>query len=181
MLLKNGDKEDKMMSMEISSNYKDYKSDYLERLQEEREKAKEAQKEQGAENKSEGIPAPKDEYFSSGQSGSRPSGLYHMGKDENGNPKVLYDDPKKTEQPKVKSGRREDDAEEITGNTDAVDSEIEKLTKQKQQLEQQIRKASGNEAKIKELEKKLAQVESELSQKDNDTYRRQHAVVTSRA
>lgn len=29
------------MSMEVNSNYKDYKNDYLERLQEEREKAKE--------------------------------------------------------------------------------------------------------------------------------------------
>ena len=152
--------------------------------------------------KSENIPVPKDEYISSEQSGSRPSGLYHMGKDENGNPKVLYDDPKKVggadrngesgvrvnssekdkkaEQPKVKSGRREDDAEEVTGNTDAVDREIEKLKKKKQQLEQQIRKASGDEEKTKELEEKLAQVESELAQKDNDTYRRQHAVVTSR-
>ena len=87
---------------------------------------------------------------------------------------------KKAEQPKVKSGLREDDAEEVTGNTDAVDREIEKLKKKKQQLEQQIRKASGDEEKTKELEKKLAQVESELAQKDNDTYRRQHAVVTSR-
>lgn len=191
------------MSMEVSGNYMDYKNDYLKRVQDEGEKAKEAPKEQGAGNKSEGIPVPKDEYISSEQSGSRPSGLYHMGKDENGNPKVLYDDPKKAggadrngesgvranssekdkkaEQPKVKSGRREDDAEEVTGNTDAVDREIEKLKKKKQQLEQQIRKASGDEEKTKELEKKLAQVESELAQKDNDTYRRQHAVVTSRA
>ena len=83
------------MSMEVSSSYKDYKNDYLERLQEEREKAKEAPKEQGAGNKSEGVPVLKDEYISSEQSGSRPSGLYHMGKDENGNPKVLYDNPKK--------------------------------------------------------------------------------------
>ena len=191
------------MSMEVSSNYKDYKNDYLERLQGGKDKTKEVGNEQGTGNKSESIPVPKDEYISSEQSGNRPSGLYHMGKDENGNPKVLYDDPKKAgvadrngepgvrangsekdkkdEQPKVKSGRREDDAEEVTGNTDAVDREIEKLKKQKQQLEQQIRKASGDEEKIKELEKKLAQVESELSQKDNDTYRRQHAVVTSRA
>lgn len=186
------------MSMEVSSNYKDYKNDYLERLQEEREKAKEAQKEQGAGNKSEGIPVPKDEYISSKQSDSRPSGLYHVGKDENGNPKVLYDDPKKAsgadrngesgvrasnpendkeaEQPKVRSGGREDDAEEVTGNTDAVDREIEKLKKEKQQLEQQIREASGDEEKVKELEKKLSQVERELKQKDNDTYRRQHTV-----
>ena len=137
------------MSMEVSSNYKDYTNAYLERLQEEREKAKEVGTEQGAGSKSEGIPVPKDEYISSGQSGNRPSGLYHMGKDENGNPKVLYDDPKKAsgadrngesgvrdsnsekdkeaEVPKVRSGGREDDAEEVTGNTDAVDREIEKL------------------------------------------------------
>ena len=191
------------MSIEVNSNYKDYKNDYLERLQEGREQTKEAGKGQDAENKSDGIPAVKDEYISREKSGSRPSGLYHMGKDENGNPKVLYDDPKKAggadrngelgvranssekdkkaEQPEVKSGGREDDAEEVTGNTDAVDREIEKLKKKKQQLEQQIRKASGDEEKTKELEEKLAQVESELAQKDNDTYRRQHAVVTSRA
>ncbi|MDE7130962.1 MAG: hypothetical protein K2O65_04070 [Lachnospiraceae bacterium] len=188
------------MSMEVSSNYK---NDYLERLQEGKDKAKEIGKEQDARNKSESIPVPKDEYISSEQSGRRPSGLYHMGKDENGNPKVMYDDPKKaggadgngklgvrtngpekdkeSEQPKVKSGSRKDDAEEVTGNTDAVDREIKKLKKQKQQLEQQIKAASGDEEKTKELEKKLAQVESELSQKDNDTYRRQHAVITSRA
>ena len=184
------------MSMEVSSNYKDYKNEYLEKLQEGQDKSKKVGKEQG-------IPAPKDEYISSEQSGSRSSGLYHVGKDENGNPKVLYDDPKKasgadrngesgvrasnpendkeSEQPKVRSGGREDDAEEVTGNTDAVDREIEKLKKEKQQLEQQIKAASGDEEKTKELEKKLAQVESELSQKDNDTYRRQHAVITSRA
>ncbi|MBD5394007.1 MAG: hypothetical protein HDR71_07000 [Lachnospiraceae bacterium] len=149
------------MSMEVSSNYKDYKNDYLERLQEEREKAKEAQKEQGAGDKSEGIPVPKDEYISSKQSGSRPSGLYRMGQDENGNPKVLYDDPKK-----------------CTTNTDKVDREIRKLKEQKQQLEQKINAAAGDEEKVKELEKKLSQVEGELSQKDNDTYRRQNAVFS---
>ena len=169
------------MSMEVSGNYRDYRNDYLEKLQEGQDKSKEVEKEQGVGNKSEGIPIPKDKYISSEQSGSRPSGLYHMGKDENGNSKVLYDDPNKAEQPKVKSGSREDDAEEVTGNTDAVDREIEKLKKQKQQLEQQIRKAAGDEEKTRELEKKLAQVESELSQKDNDTYRRQHTVFNSRA
>ena len=149
------------MSMEVSSNYKDYKNDYLERLQEEREKAKEAQKEQGAGDKSEGISVPIDEYISSKQSGSRPSGLYRMGQDENGNPKVLYDDPKK-----------------CTTNTDKVDMEIRKLKEQKQQLEQKINAAAGDEEKVKELEKKLSQVEGELSKKDKDTYRRQNAVFS---
>ncbi len=172
------------MSMEVSGNYKDYGNDYLERLQEGKDKAEKVGKEQEAENKKESIPVPKDEYISAGKSGSRPSGLYHMGQDENGNPKVLYDDPKKSGgadgkgEPKVKSGSRKDDGEEVTCNTDAVDREIEKLKKQKQQLEQQIKAASGDEKKGKELEKKLAQVESELSQKDNDTYRRQHAVIS---
>lgn len=175
------------MSMQVSDHHKDYTNDYLVRLQEEREKAKETGKGQDTENINESIPIPKDEYISSEQSGSRPSGLYHMGKDENGKPKVLYDDPQKAgsadgnEQPKVKSGGRKCDAEEVNGNTDAVDREIEQLKKCKQQLEQQIRKVSGDEETTRELEKKLAQVESELSQKDNDTYRRRHTVFTSRA
>ena len=149
------------MSMEVNSNYKYYKNDYLERLQESKDKTKETQKEQGAGDKSEGVSVPIDEYISSKQSGSRPSGLYRMGQDENGNPKVLYDDPKK-----------------CTTNTDKVYREIKKLKEQKQQLEQQIKAASGDEEKIKELEKKLSQVEGELSQKDNDTYRRQNAVFS---
>lgn len=171
------------MSMEISSNYMDCKNDYLERLQEKREKAKEAPKEQGAGNKSEGIPVLKDEYISSEQSGSRPSGLYHMRKDENGNPKVLYDDPKKAnnaykkEQSKAGADQPED-AEKCTANTDRVDREIKKLKEQKQQLEQQIKAASGDEEKRKELEQKLSRIERELSQKDNDTYRRQNAVIS---
>ncbi len=149
------------MSMKVSSNYMDYNNDYLEGLQEGKDKAKEVREEQGAANKSEGIPVPKDEYISSGESDGRPSGLYCMRQDENGNPKVRYDDPKK-----------------CTANTDKVDREIKKLKEQKQQLEQQIKAASGDDEKVKELEKKLSQVEAELRQKDNDTYRRQNAVVS---
>ncbi len=171
------------MSMEVNSNYKYYQNDYLERLQEGRDKAKEAGKEQGAANKSESIPVPKDEYISSWKSGSRPVGLYHMGQDENGNPKVLYDDPKKSGaaagkgQPKAGKDSTENDEEECTINTDKADREIKKLKEQKQQLEQQIKAAFDDEEKVKELEKKLSQIESELSQKDNDTYRRQNAVI----
>lgn len=159
------------MSMEVSSNYRTYKNDYLESLQDGKDKAEEVGKEQSAANKRESIPLPKDEYISSGESGSRPSGLYRMGQDENGNSKVLYDDPKK-------SGGTDGNGEEVTSNTDAVDREIEKLKKQKQQLEQQIKAASGDEEKVTELERKLLKVERELSQKDNDTYRRQHAVIS---
>ncbi len=159
------------MSMEVSSNYKDYKNDYLERLQEGKDKVKEVGKEQDAGNKSESISVPKDEYVSSEQSGRRPSGLYYMGKAENGNPKVMYDDPKKADgadkkgQPKVGADSPEEDAEKCTVNTDKVDREIQKLKEQKQQLEQQIKAASGDEEKVKELEKKLSRVEGELNKR----------------
>ncbi len=186
------------MSMEVSGIYgrgvanaacdaQGCKNDYPERLREGKDQAKEVGKDQGAANKKEGIPVPRDEYISSGKSGSRPSGLYRMGQDENGNPKVLYEDPKKsggadrkeqpkvTGQPKAGTDSPEDAAEECTTNTDQVDREIKKLKEQKQQLEQQIKAASGDEEKVKELEKKLFRIEGELSQKDNDTYRRQNA------
>lgn len=171
------------MSMEVSGNYKEYRNDYPERLSESRDRGKEAGKEHNAENKSEGIPVPKDEYISSEKSGSRTGGLYRMGKDENGNPKVLYDDPEKAggadkkRRPKEETGSPGKDAEKCVTNTDKVDREIKKLKARKQQLERQIKAASKEEEKVKELEKKLSQVEGELSRKDNDTYRRQYAEI----
>lgn len=69
-------------------------------------------------------------------------------------------------------------AEKCTTNTDNVDREIEKLKEEKKQLEQQIKAAAGDKEKAKVLEKKLAQIEGQLSQKDNDTYRRQNAVIS---
>ena len=168
------------MSMEISSNYKDYKNEYLDRVQTGQDKVKEASQDQRGEDKNEGIPVPKDEYISSEKSGSKPSGLYRLGQDENGNPKVMYDDPKrvakaKDVQPKEEPAKQE---EKCTTNTDNVDREIEKLKEEKKQLEQQIKAAAGDKEKVKVLEKKLAQIEGELSQKDNDTYRRKNAVIS---
>ena len=168
------------MSMEISGNYKDYKNEYLERAQTEQDKVKRTSQEQRAEDKSEGVSIPKDEYISSEKSGSKPSGLYRLGQDENGNPKVMYGDPKraakaKDVQPKEEPAKT---AEKCTTNTDNVDREIEKLKEEKKQLEQQIKAAAGDKEKVKVLEKKLAQIEGQLSQKDNDTYRRQNAVIS---
>ncbi len=168
------------MSMEISSNYKDYKNEYLERAQTEQDKVKRTSQEQRAEDKSEGVPILKDEYISSEKSGSKPSGLYRLRQDENGNLKAMYDDPKraakaKDVQPKEEPAKK---AEKCTTNTDNVDREIEKLKEEKKQLEQQIKAAAGDKEKAKVLEKKLAQIEGQLSQKDNDTYRRQNAVIS---
>ena len=171
------------MAMEISGSYSRYEIDYEEQL-----RAKQQEKTDGAEkelNEPVEIPVPKDEYISSEESDRRPSGLYRLGQDENGNPKVLYDDPNKpVHKPVNKPANAEKDSsakaseEKCTGSTDQVDREIKKLKEEKKQLEQQIQSAFGDEEKRKELEKKLAQVESELSQKDNDTYRRQHSVFT---
>ena len=168
------------MSMEISSNYKDYKNEYLDRVQTGQDKVKEASQDQRGEDKNEGIPVPKDEYISSEKSGSKPSGLYRLGQDENGNPKVMYEDPKrvakaKDVQPKEEPAKK---AEKCTTNTYNVDREIEKLKEEKEQLEQQIKAAAGDKEKVKVLEKKLAQIEGKLSQKDNDTYRRKNAVIS---
>ena len=156
------------MSMKIGENYPGCSTEYLEKMQPKAETVKETENQVNGNS----MPLPKDEYISSEKSGNKPSGLYRMGQDENGNPKVLYDDPKKV-QKKSATGK----AEECTTNTDAVDREIEKLKEEKRQREQQIQ-AETDDEKVKELEKKLARVEAELNQKNNDTYRRQNAVVS---
>ena len=184
-------------SKEMNGNYEHSRTDYAERVKEKQavrraEKAKEA--ERAAEGKSSGkLSEPQDEYISSEKSGKKPTGLYRVGQDENGNRKIFFDDPKaghangkddRSEEsedgkaPKIGEDGQGKPAEKCVTNTDKVDREIKKLKEKKQQLEQKIQSASGDEKKIRELEKKLAQVENELSQKDNDTYRRQNAAVS---
>lgn len=130
------------------------------------------------------APEAQDAYISSEKAGVRPSGLYRVGQDGNGRRKIFYEDPNRSGradekgQPKVSGDDREKPAEKCTTDTGKVDREIRSLREKKQQLEQQIRSAAGDRKKVRELERKLARVESELSQKDNDTYRRQHAVVS---
>ena len=185
------------MAMQVNGNYEHSRTDYAERVKEKQAvwragKAKEAEK--VAEEKNSGkLSEPQDEYISSEKSGKKPSGLYRVSQDENGNRKIFFDNPKADHAngkddrsgegadgkgPKVSGDSKEKPAEKYVANTDKVDREIKKLKEKKQHLEQQIQSASGDEKKIRELEKKLAQVENELSQKDNDTYRRQHASVS---
>ena len=111
-----------------------------------------------------------------------PSGRYWLGKDEDGQPKVYFDDPERAVDkpsgvPAPEKKAEGDKKERCTANTDQVDREIERLKKRKETLEQQIR-SQTDDAKIKELERQLAQVERELAQKDNDAYRRQHTVFS---
>lgn len=125
-----------------------------------------------------------------------PSGRYWMGKDEDGQPKIYFDDPERAadapkqpedapeaEEPdsadqgaKGPEGKK-DKGETWECNTDKVDREIEKLKKKQQELKQRLN-TETDEAKIKDLEHQLAQVEQELKQKDSDTYRRQNAAYT---
>ncbi len=124
-----------------------------------------------------------------------PSGRYWMGRDEDGQPKIYFDDPERaanaSKQPEdtpeaeepdpasqgAKGPEGEKDKDEVwEGNSDKVDREIEKLKKKRQELEQRLN-TETDEAKIKDLERQLAQVDQELKQKDNDTYRRQHTTV----
>ena len=134
-----------------------------------------------------------------------PSGRYWMGKGEDGQPKLYFDDPERAaDAPKQPVGvpdtkkpdadapedREPDPAgqgvkrpegkkgknEVWEGNSDKVDREIEKLKQKKEKLEQRLN-TETDEAEIKALERQLAQVESALQQKDNDTYRRQHTTV----
>ena len=86
------------MSMQIQGNYDHSGADYAERVKEKlaaekAEKAKEAEK--AVEEKNSGrLSEPKDEYISSEKSGQKPTGLYRVGQDENGNRKIFFDDPK---------------------------------------------------------------------------------------
>ena len=173
---------------EISENYAQSRIDYAGKV----EKAKETQeaKKAAGEKSSGRLSEPQDVYIHGEKSGEEPAGLYRIGKDEDGSRKIFFDDPDKADcadnkedpkadedgkKPKVNGNGQGKPAEKCVGNTDKVDREIKKLKEKKQQLEQQIQSASGDERKIQELEKKLAQVENELSQKDNDTYRKQHS------
>lgn len=141
-----------------------------------------------------------DEYVPEGEKRQESCGRYWLGKDEDGSPKIYFDDPEaakdvpaspgaagtperedpeKDEEPRAPgkaapSGGKE---ERCTGNTDAVDREIKKLKEKKEKLEKQL-SSETDETKARELERKLSQVESELRQKDNDAYRRRHAVFT---
>jgi len=158
---------------------------------------KEAPKAQRPEKETRGgpIPSARDEYVP--EEKQEPMGRYWLGQDEEGRPKVYFDDPeraagapgKREEGPdagspdqnkaaapekKAAGGKK---AEICRGSTDKVDREIEKLKKKREELERQIG-LETDETKRKELERKLTQVEGELRQKDNDAYRRRHTVFS---
>lgn len=129
------------------------------------EKEQEKVRETGEElhNRDEYIPSEKDE----------PIGIYAVSPDDEGNPKIDYNSPEKADKEPEDMPEK---SESCTTNTDNVDREIKQLKEQAQQISQRINSAEGKERE--HLEKQLKSVQSELSQKDNDNYRRQHAVIS---
>lgn len=104
----------------------------------------------------------------------QPIGLYRLESDENGEPNVRTDSEHQPERPDAAPPSKEARKKEtLTGDTDAVDREIEKLKKEQQELKRKIRTEKDTEKK-QALKQKLTQIENELRMKDNDTYRRQH-------
>ncbi len=117
------------------------------------------------------------------------AGLYRMGKDEEGKPTLVFDDPKAAEKEKA-AREREAEAEEKKAeeeeartkttviDTDRVDREIEELKEQVEELEQRLH-YGGSLVDAEEVEQELTFAKIELHLKDNDTYRRANAQVTS--
>lgn len=70
----------------------------------------------------------------------------------------------------------EDKAEITVCDTGKVDRELENLRKRQEELSEQLRSAAPERAEA--IRRQLDQVNRELAQKDNDAYRRQHAVFS---
>lgn len=127
----------------------------------------------------------KDEYIPS--ENDEPIGLYRVSEDEDGNPKIDFDQKPEPSSQKADDGKSpekaenkpspKDKSESCTCNTDKVDSELRRLREKREQLEQKLRTAEGENAE--RLEKQLKSIESELALKDNDNYRRQQAEFNS--
>ncbi len=187
------------MAMQIHGNYDHSRTDWAEQRKEKQaaERVERTKETEGAGGDSGRLSEPRDEYISSEKEGRKPAGLYRVEQDGNGNRKLCFDDPKApqrggrdglkaAEDPAGKAGEgnapggnQGNPQEKCVGNTDQVDREIRQLKEKKQQLEQQLRRASGDERKTRELEKKRTQIQQELSRKDNDTYRRQHTIFST--
>ena len=141
------------------------------------EKALGASKVQKSEEESQGrrLQPAMDEYVP--EEPQEPSGRYWMGKDEDGQPKIYFDDPERaadgSKQPEGVPDAKTPDADapkdeepDLAGqgakgpegkkdkgetwecNTDKVDREIEKLKKKQQELEQRLN-TETDEAKIR--------------------------------
>ena len=120
-----------------------------------------------AESKPQGAPAKPapdlDEYVPEEE--HTPSGLYWLGKDEDGSPKVFFDDPE--ERP----------AETCTTDTGKVDRELERLRHRREELTRQG-ETQGDPGKTPKLGQEIGPGAGEGAQKDKDGHRREDAPVS---
>lgn len=113
------------------------------------------------------------------------AGIYSLSKDEEGNPKIDFDNPEeqmdKTAPDEVKDPASKEEPQETkcTVDTGKVDAEIKKLKEKQQNIQQKLSQLPADSDKRAELEKQLANVEMEISTKDNDAYRKQNASYTN--
>lgn len=132
-----------------------------------------------------------------------PYGRYWLGRDEDGGPKIYFDDPEadgenpaspeaagppKAEEPekdkepaapgKPAPPDRSGKEEKCTADTDEVDRELKRLREKREELARRLSSETDGE-KARALERKLAQAENELAQKDNDAYRRRRTKFTN--
>ena len=118
--------------------------------------------------------APRQDTYQAGEDAPS-AGLYHWGQDENGQKKIIFDEPRLPADDKKDVAEPEAaKAEECTTNTDQVDAEIARLRDKQAQLQKQLAQAD-DPARQEDVQAKLRQIEQELAAKDNDNYRRQHA------
>ena len=75
------------------------------------------------------------------------------------------------------SEKADEKGERCICSTDQVDREIEKLKEKKGDLEKKLN-TETDEKKVDDLQRQLEQVARELLEKDNDSYRKQHATFT---
>lgn len=115
-----------------------------------------------------------------------PSGLYRLGVDQEGQPKVFFDSPQQPQAPEPEEGpapgtpAKQSPArkkERCVADTGKVDRELERLRGRQEELSQRLNQET-DPARREELERQLSQAERELAEKDNDTYRRQHTEFT---
>lgn len=84
-------------------------------------------------------------------------------------------DKRKNDSDELRKSSDKTKSESTTINTDRVDEEIEKLKRRKAEIEQKLKTSRAEEKDRLEVE--LHMIQAELAQKDNDTYRRQNAIV----
>lgn len=112
------------------------------------------------------------------------TGIYSPAKDENGESIIKFTNPDEQDDKKVSDsqGNPSDDeknAVKCTVNTDSIEAEIKELKEERKEIQKQINQAADDPDKKAELEKQLSDIEAEIKEKDNDTYKKQHASYTN--